>query len=729
MPKIDTTVGKLVEMVVDRELRLPALQRRYVWPATRVRDLLDSLYRMYPSGTILVWETDRESPSRDLDVEVRDTGHSGGKLLLDGQQRLTSLAAVLKGKAVKVRNRKRPIDILFNLDHPDGPPIEVLEVNDAPEDPDDTDLDADDPDETTIQDRLKLRTFVVGSRALLADRRWVKVSDVFIKSDAELLKGLVKSLDDPLFDKYSQRLQAVRKIRDYPYVMHVLDKSLSYEEVAEIFVRVNSLGTKLRGSDLAIAQITSRWEESLDLFEEFQADCEDQYYAFDLGLIIRALVVFTTSQSRFRSVTRTPIASFKENWAPAKKGIIFALNWVRENAKVEDDSLLSSPYFLITLAYLAHSRGYRLNEEEDNALRRWLYVANARGHYSGSSETTLDNDLNVIKRGEGAKRLLENLGQRFRDRFDASDLAGRGQRSPIFATAYMALKARGAKDWASRVGLSLAHKGREHFIEHHHIFPKALLKGMYEPSEINELANMAFVAGGTNRRLGKSKPEEYLPKVIQEQGAGALAAHCVPQDPALWKIENFRSFLEYRRAALAAEINEFIHQGSERGEAPLTAIIAGGENESVEFKSSARWDYNEKRANKTLESVIVKTVAGFLNARGGTLLIGIADDGTILGLDADYATLGKRPDRDGYQQMLVGIISAAVGQSVLAHVRIGISVIDGKEVCRLTCSPSPLPVYVTDNGVSRLFARTANTTQELLGRQLTEYVSSRWTAL
>src|SRR5262245_28693186 len=128
MSKIDTTVGRLVAMIESGELRLPEMQRRYVWPATRVRDLLDSLYRGYPSGTILVWETDREMPSRDLAVPQETSPFQGHKLLLDGQQRLTSLSAVLRGEPVVVRGRRRPIEILFNLNHPDGPPVEVIEV-------------------------------------------------------------------------------------------------------------------------------------------------------------------------------------------------------------------------------------------------------------------------------------------------------------------------------------------------------------------------------------------------------------------------------------------------------------------------------------------------------------------------------------------------------------------------------------------------------------------------
>src|SRR5438046_1980860 len=130
MPKIDTTVANLVGMIKSGELRLPEMQRRYVWRATRVRDLLDSLYRGYPTGTILVWETDREMPTRDLAVSQDRNPFSGHKLLLDGQQRLTSLSAVLRGESVTVRGRKKPIDILFNLEHPEGGPNEVLEVED-----------------------------------------------------------------------------------------------------------------------------------------------------------------------------------------------------------------------------------------------------------------------------------------------------------------------------------------------------------------------------------------------------------------------------------------------------------------------------------------------------------------------------------------------------------------------------------------------------------------------
>ena len=172
MPKVDTTVRELVDMVGRGELRLPEMQRRYVWRATRVRDLIDSLYRGYPSGAVLVWETDQDAPTRDLDVAQSKSAFQTHKLLLDGQQRVTSLRAVLCDEPIKVRGRKKPIDILVNLEHPEGAPVELTEVDDDSEPPlladEESALDDEDDEADDLQQRLRKRTFVVASKALAA---------------------------------------------------------------------------------------------------------------------------------------------------------------------------------------------------------------------------------------------------------------------------------------------------------------------------------------------------------------------------------------------------------------------------------------------------------------------------------------------------------------------------------------------------------------------------------
>lgn len=573
MQQQNIPIHTLIDMYKRGELRLPEIQRHYVWKGTRVRDLLDSLYRGYPSGSILMWETDEPVPTRDSAIAQETTAFAGRKLLLDGQQRLTSLTAVLNGEQVAVRGRKRPIDILFNLEHPDGPPTEVVEVESdeaspfTPDDEEGEDVgDGDDDDNgenDALMQRFNRRTFVVASKNLQALPQWVSVSEVFRSGDTEILeKAGIESFRDPRYQKYLDRLTKLRKLRDYAYVVHVLERAMSYEEVTEIFVRVNSLGAKLRSSDLALAQMTSRWPNLLKELEVFQDECERSWFTIDLGQLVRAIVVFATEQCLFRSVASTPVEKLKQGWAEAQEGLRFAVNFLRTNLGIEDESLLSSPMFIHTLAAVSRKKGNQLTAAEQNALMHWLLVANARGRYSrGSTETLLNEDLAIVFRSGEIAALLEPVKRQFgRLHIEPGDLAARGANSPLFSLAYLALKDAGAKDWHSGLGLSLTHQGKLHFIQWHHIIPKSLLKGRYETGEINEIANMAFISGQTNRRISNKEAAAYLEEIVKTQGEETLRSQCVPLDRDLWQVERYRDFLAARREALAERMNGFIRQ-------------------------------------------------------------------------------------------------------------------------------------------------------------------------
>jgi len=577
MQQQNIPIGTLVDMYKRGELRLPEIQRHYVWRATRVRDLLDSLYRGYPSGSILMWETDEPVPTRDFAIAQETTAFAGRKLLLDGQQRLTSLTAVLGGELVQVRGRKRPIDILFNLDHPDGPPSDDTEVtsdedspvvaDDEQGDDGDNGVEVDESD-LGLQEKLKRRTFVVAAKNLAALPNWVSVTEVFkTGSDVQILQkaGALSDMQSPegieRFERYSNRLKRLRAIKDYTYVVHVLERSMSYEEVTEIFVRVNSLGAKLKSSDLALAQMTSRWPNLLKELETFQEECEKSYFTIDLGHLVRSIVVFATQQCLFRSVASTHIDKLKAGWAEAQEGLRYAINFLRSNAGIEDESLLSSPMFLHVIAALSRKKDNKLSADEQRQLLHWLLVANARGRYSrGSTETLLNEDLAIVFRSGDVAALMDPVKRQFgRLHVEAGDLAGRGVGSPLFSLAYLALKASGAKDWYSGLGLSLTHQGKLHFIQWHHIIPKSLLKDKgYETGEINEIANMAFITGQTNRRISNKEASQYLEDVIAKQGKEALESQCVPTDPALWSTASYKDFLKFRREALAQRMNDFI---------------------------------------------------------------------------------------------------------------------------------------------------------------------------
>jgi hypothetical protein len=557
--KHDTSIETLVEKIRSGEIRLPEMQRRYVWRAPRVRDLLDSLYRGYPSGSILLWETDNPQPSRDLDVTQEGSPYSAHKLLLDGQQRLTSLSAVLRGEPVTVRGRRRPIDILFNLDHPDCLD-EYQEVEEDKDDEDDVEDSSD--DDLSVIERIQNRTFVVASKSIAQLPNWVSVTKIFSSTgDSKILKEAgVESFDDPRHDKYSERIQKVRAIKKYMYSVNVLSKDLEYEEVAEIFVRVNSLGVKLRGSDLALAQITARWPSSLKLFEQFQEQCEENSMDLDLGTLVRTLTVFATDQSRFARVSSLSLPKLQAAWEKTQQGLSFAVNFLRTRAHIEDESLLASPLFFIVIAYYSQLKNEHLSEAEVQALLRWLYLANGRGRYSrGSSETLVDADLRVLQKGGGPSALLDTLRQQLgRLEIEASDFVGKGYNSSLFSLVFLVLRERGATDWQTGMGITTAAQGRQHKIQYHHIFPKALLKAHHEQSLINEIANMAFISARTNQRISNKKPSEYLPDVIAKQGQEALARQAIPLDADLYDIERFEGFIARRRELLAEAINGFL---------------------------------------------------------------------------------------------------------------------------------------------------------------------------
>ncbi|VAX11903.1 FIG00459097: hypothetical protein [hydrothermal vent metagenome] len=559
MSKAEASVEELVGMIERGELRLPEMQRRYVWRATRVRDLLDSLYRGYPSGAILVWETSEDIPLRKFSVEQSHNPYANSKLLLDGQQRLTSLSAVMRGEPISVRGRKRPIDILFNLEHPD----ELTIVTEVREDSDEEDgEDTTDASEDELLKRFDQMTFVVASKRLARSPNWISVTEVFkMDSDAPFLKKAgVSGFDDPRYDKYSERLKKLRSIRKYMYNMHVLERHLTYEEVTEIFVRVNSLGAKLRSSDLALAQITAKWRNALSIFDELQEECEETGFNLDTGILVKNLVAFITGQSRFNTVASLSLEQLQDGWKEAKEGMQFALNFLKSNARLDSLALLSSPFLIITLAYYGRKYNYQLTHKQEAEIKYWLYVANTRGRYSrGSTETILDQDLSAIDKDKDTDGLISSLRQQFgRLELETSDLEGRNQRSGIFKTMFLVFREDGAKDWHSNLLISLSHQGRQHRLQFHHTFPKAVLKDRYRPTEINDIANLAFIGGKTNRKISSKRPADYIPDVIKKQGTVPFDKQCIPTDEGLLSLEKYPEFLAERRMWIIDRLNKFL---------------------------------------------------------------------------------------------------------------------------------------------------------------------------
>jgi hypothetical protein len=505
MGNVETTmspVESLVEMVHRRALELPEIQRGYVWYRSQVRDLLDSLYRGYPVGTILIWQTDQPVHAQPLATRHGDGALEPVRFLLDGQQRLTSLTKVFK----------------------DGEP--------------------------DIRFNLETEEFQVSNAAIRRDPRWVPVSEVFQKGAIAVAmeRGLIQGPDA---QTVLNRLNRLEHIRTYQVPVHVL-KGFDYEEVTDIFVRVNSKGTRLREAELAIARLAFRIPgmvtEQLKAFEE---ELDAVGYDIDLRFLVRCLTAVATGQSRFGPLGNVAEAELRAAWTRTRKAVEHFLNLLNRNLGIESiDWLPSINAIVVPVAYLARV-GAR--DPDVNGLLRWFLLSSTWQRYAVSAETTLDQDLRALNEPHPFRALEEDLHRRIgRVEVTAADLDDAGVTSPFFLVTYLACRQRGATDWWTGVKLSSTNLGTAHTLELHHIFPKAVIADKYPQRDVNELANLAFLSAAANREIGRKEPGQYLPGIARER----LEQQFVPMDERLWTVDRFQDFLAARRELLAAGINE-----------------------------------------------------------------------------------------------------------------------------------------------------------------------------
>jgi hypothetical protein len=283
-----------------------------------------------------------------------------------------------------------------------------------------------------------------------------------------------------------------------------------------------------------------------------------------LGIHLKALIAFATGQSRFLTVASLSLDKLQTGWAEATEGMRFAINFLKSNVGIDSPALLSSPFLMIVVAYFGHSKGYALSPDESDRLRQWALLANTKGRFSrGSSETILDQDLGIIAKNGSADALIDRVRLQF-GRLDVTpdDLEGRDQRSSLFKTMFLAFRAGGARDWTSNLLISLDHSGAQHRLQFHHFFPKALLtKNGFSPREADDIANLTFIGGRTNRKISDKSPAVYLADFLAKQGDGLLALQGIPSDPTLLDIESYRAFLAERRVLLATMLNDFLGVG------------------------------------------------------------------------------------------------------------------------------------------------------------------------
>ena len=160
-------------------------------------------------------------------------------------------------------------------------------------------------------------------------------------------------------------------------------------------------------------------------------------------------------------------------------------------------------------------------------------------------------------------------------------------------------------------------------------------------------------------------------------------------------------------------------------EKDVLALIAHGEGETIEFKATFKWDMRESRSSRAVEDAALKSIAGFMNSDGGTLIVGVADTGEITGLGHDYGIL-RRKDRDGFAQEVMNAVSQKLGGDACRYVHMVFHSVTGEDICRIITSPSSRPVYLTEGSDMKFYIRAGMSTRALNIQEAVEFISTRW---
>ncbi|MBA2671749.1 MAG: DUF262 domain-containing protein [Gemmatimonadetes bacterium] len=737
-------VTALIEDIDHGKIGLPELQRPFVWPNVNARNLFDSLYRGYPAGFLLFWKTGADGALKGISAQqgkpVPETA------IVDGQQRLTSLYAVMKGVEILRSNFKRErIRLAFN------PLSERFDVADAA---------------------------VVKDKAYIPDisELWQPGADLFGIAN-RYIDGLSK-VRDLTPDQIKRAQTAIGKLHNLPqyqFVALTLASTVDVETVAEVFVRINGAGKKLNQSDFILTLMSVFWDEGRADLERFSREASkpsekhpspynafirpapDQLLRASIGLgLKRARLenVYSVLRGRDAVTGEEDVEKRDEQFAllrTAQESALNLANWHHflgslTLAGYRSDKMISSQtaviysyvLYLIGIRDLSISKGLMRQ-----AIAEFFFMAAMTGRYTTSPETRFESDLGQLRGVSVPEEYLAKLRQ-ISATVLTSDfwtiglpqaLATSAARSPSLFAYQAALIKLDARALYSPIKIASmvdpAIKGTKAAFEQHHLFPRAYLKslGIDDIRTINQIANFATVEWPDNLKIGAKSPAEYVPaleaELPAEEREQQYMLHALP--PVWWTLP-YEEFLIERRKRMAEVIRKAwleLTSGEvfKLASSPpsVSTLLEAGESTDLEYKSTLRTNLHTGQPDEKMHLAAMKTIAGFLNTNGGTLLIGVSDDGEVLGLEADGF-----PDEDKLALHLVNLIGDRIGQIFLPYVHPHYEHNSGKRVLLVRCERGPRPAFVKDAQLQRFFVRGGNATTELVGPSITDYVKQRF---
>jgi len=546
-------ISTILDHIDSGHMALPEFQRGYVWNRDQVRGLFDSLYRRHPVGGLLVWATESASATHRGDGQL-----AAGvvKLLLDGQQRMTSLYGVVRGRPPKFfdGNAQAFTGLHFHLEQ------EVFE----------------------FYQPMKMKE----------DPLWVDVTALMRDGMSGLGSFISGIAADPALagkvGDYAGRLTRLLGVVDVDlHIEEVTGADKSLDVVVDIFNRVNSGGTKLSKGDLALARICAEWPQGRDEMKSKLHGWEKKAFSFNLDWLLRGVNTVLTGEAKFHHLHEKNAAEIQAALAATAKHVDLLLNLISGRLGLDHDQVLFGRFALSVMARHLELRQLAkpgpMDEKERDKLLFWYAQAAMWGRFSGSTESYIDKDLECVDGTmAGLDRLLEQLRLWHGGLVaEPGHFSGNSMGARFYPVLYLLTRMGGARDWGLGIPLKSDLLGKMNRLEVHHIFPKSqLYKRGHVRATVNALANFCFLTKDSNLDISNRLPQDYFP-VVEAAHPGALASQWIPMDPDLWRAENYLAFLAARRELLAGELNrrmeELLHGDTRwlaQGNRPEPALAA-----------------------------------------------------------------------------------------------------------------------------------------------------------
>lgn len=723
---------------------LPDIQRPFIWKNAKVRDLFDSMYRGYPIGYLLFWRNAATDDAKNIGVDHKQVTPS--LLIVDGQQRLTSLFSVINGiEIIRENYKNEKLKIAFD------PLQEKFEVTDAA--------------------ILRDKSFIPDISIL-----WEVNFDLFTFV-SDYLKGLKESheLSDEDETKIKKSIIRLQALRNFPLTALELSKDISEEHVADVFVRVNSKGTPLNQADFILTLMSVFWDDGRVQLETFCKDAKtassgrpspfnyyikpspDQLLRVCVGLAFkRARLRYIYSILRGKDLETEQFSDERrdqqfEILKEAQKKVLNLTYWhdffkcIRLAGYMSGKLISSQTNLMYTYVfYLIGRTEYNIETPKlRKAIAQWFFMTSLTGRYTGSAETAMESDLarfRTVKDGEEFLTILQRIcNLELTDDFWKitlpNALATSSPRSPSLFAYNAALVLHNANALFSDLKvadlLDPASVGNKSSVERHHLYPKGYLRslGIRNIRETNQIANYTYVEYGDNIRISDQPPSEYLP-ILKPKDRRLLNKmykwHALPLN---WEYMEYQEFLEKRRELMAKVIHEAYKKlridkskTDEPLQLSLEEMINNGETHQIEFKATLRTNLHTNQKDSKMEFSVIKTIAGFLNSYGGGFLtIGVYDDGNPVGLEVDGFE-----NEDKMTLHLVNLIKAKLGANTMSFIHIHFDDLNSHRIMIAECSPAVKPVYLKDGDKERFFIRTGPSTTELSTKDAIEYIKERF---